>query len=432
MTVFALSTAQGQSGVAIIRVSGPFAEKVIKKLTKKKLKPRMATLCKIYKDNKEIIDESVVIFFEKNKSFTGEPVAEFQTHGSIAIISAVLTEISKIKGLRLAEPGEFTKRAYLSGKINLVQVEGLADLIAAQTERQRQQAIMQYGEEASNKYLKWAEEIKTCLAFIETSIDFSDEDIPVDLLKRTRRIAKKVQKEINEYLKTEQQGEIIKEGIRIAIIGRANSGKSSLINYLSKKETSIISANPGTTRDVLRAERAYDGIFVTLIDTAGLRKAKNKIELEGLKRTKKESDLAHIRILLGSNNEKNPFFGLNIKPSANDIVVINKSDLKKRHNLKPNLTISLKEKTKLNILEAKIKEKVRKIASPHTGAILTKERQKNHLIWTEKALRNIGGEDIEIISLNIRDALSHIGSITKESNNEEILGIIFSKFCIGK
>ena len=196
MTVFALSTAQGQSGVAIIRVSGPFAEKVIKKLTKKKLKPRMATLCKIYKDNKEIIDESVVIFLEKNKSFTGEPVAEFQTHGSIAIISAVLTEISKIKGLRLAEPGEFTKRAYLSGKINLVQVEGLADLIAAQTERQRQQAIMQYGEEASNKYLKWAEEIKTCLAFIETSIDFSDEDIPVDLLKRTRRIAKKVQKEI--------------------------------------------------------------------------------------------------------------------------------------------------------------------------------------------------------------------------------------------
>jgi len=432
MTVFALSTAQGQSGVAIIRVSGPFAEKVIKKLTKKKLKPRMATLCKIYKNNKEIIDESVVIFFEKNKSFTGEPVAEFQTHGSIAIISAVLTEISKIKGLRPAEPGEFTKRAYLSGKINLVQVEGLADLIAAQTERQRQQAIMQYGEEASNKYLKWAEEIKTCLAFIETSIDFSDEDIPVDLLKRTRRIAKKVQKEINEYLKTEQQGEIIKEGIRIAIIGRANSGKSSLINYLSKKETSIISANPGTTRDVLRAERAYDGIFVTLIDTAGLRKAKNKIELEGLKRAKKESDLAHIRILLGSNNEKNPFFGLNIKPSANDIVVINKSDLKKRHNLKPNLTISLKEKTKLNILEAKIKEKVRKIASPHTGAILTKERQKNHLIWTEKALRNIGGEDIEIISLNIRDALSHIGSITKESNNEEILGIIFSKFCIGK
>ena len=432
MTVFALSTAQGQSGVAIIRVSGPFAEKVIKKLTKKKLKPRMATLCKIYKDNKEIIDESVVIFFEKNKSFTGEPVAEFQTHGSIAIISAVLTEISKIKGLRLAEPGEFTKRAYLSGKINLVQVEGLADLIAAQTERQRQQAIMQYGEEASNKYLKWAEEIKTCLAFIETSIDFSDEDIPVDLLKRTRRIAKKVQKEINDHLKTEQQGEIIKEGIRIAIIGRANSGKSSLINYLSKKETSIISANPGTTRDVLRAERAYDGIFVTLIDTAGLRKAKNKIELEGLKRTKKESDLAHIRILLGSNNEKNPFFGLNIKPSANDIVVINKSDLKKKHNLKPNLTISLKEKTKLNILEAKIKEKVRKIASPHTGAILTKERQKNHLIWTEKALRNIGGEDIEIISLNIRDALSHIGSITKESNNEEILGIIFSKFCIGK
>ena len=225
MTIYALSTVQGQSGVAIIRVSGPLAESTIYKLTKKKLKPRKATLCKIINSKKEVLDEAVVIYFEKNKSFTGESVAEFQTHGGEAIIRSVLNELSKTDGLRPAEPGEFTKQAYLSGKINLVQAEGLGDLISAQTEKQRQQAIMQYGDEASNKYLTWSKEIRQCLAYIEASIDFSDEEIPRDLLVGIKKISKKVKEEIDFYIKTEKQNEIIKEGIKIDIIGKPNSGK---------------------------------------------------------------------------------------------------------------------------------------------------------------------------------------------------------------
>lgn len=432
MTIYALSTVQGQSGVAIVRVSGPLASKAIKTLTKKKLKPREATLCKIFSNDDKIIDEAVVIYFEKDKSFTGESVAEFQTHGGEAIIRAVMVELSKVVGLRPAEAGEFTKQAYLSGKMNLVQVEGLADLIAANTEAKRQQAIMQYGDEATSKYLEWSDEIKKCLAYIEASIDFSDEDIPRGLIASIKKISKKVEKDINKHIKTEKENEIIKEGIKIAIIGKPNSGKSSLINYLSQKNIAIVSAEPGTTRDVLRTERTYDGIYVTIVDTAGLRKAKNKIEIEGLKRTRKEQALAHIRIFLGSANEKDPFFGLEMKKNENDIVVINKGDLKKKHSIRPNITISLKEKTKLKQLEKKLKDKIKRIASSATGPLLAKHRQKKHLIKAKDSLREISGNDLEIISIHVKDALQSIDRITRETNNEDVLGIIFNKFCIGK
>jgi tRNA modification GTPase len=316
--------------------------------------------------------------------------------------------------------------------MNLVQAEGLADLIAANTEAKRQQAIMQYGDEVTSKYLEWSGEIKKCLAYIEASIDFSDEDIPRGLIGNIKKISRNVEKEIIEHIKTEKENEIIKEGIKIAIIGRPNSGKSSLINYLSQKNIAIVSAEPGTTRDVLRTERTYDGIQVTIIDTAGLRKAKNKIEIEGLKRARKEQSLAHIRIFLGSGNEKDPFLGLDMKKNINDIVVINKGDLKKRHSVRPNITISLKKKTKLRQLEKKLKDKIKRIASSATGPLLAKQRQKNHLIKAKESLREISGNDLEIISIHVRDALQSIDRITRETNNEDILGIIFNKFCIGK
>ena len=432
MTIYALSTAQGQAGVAIVRVSGDLAEKTINTLTKKKLQPRKATLCNIYKDNNEKIDESVVIYFERHKSFTGEPVAEFHTHGSHAVIRALLKEISKIEGLRPAEAGEFTKQAYLSGKINLVQVEGLNDLISAETEKQRHQAIMQYGDEATNKYLKWAEEIKSCLAYIEASIDFSDEDVPKNLIKDIKKISKRAQSEIDSYIETEDDNEILQAGIKIAIVGRPNSGKSSLINYLTNKNISIVSKKPGTTTDVLRSEKTYDGVYVTLTDTAGIRAAKGEIEKEGLKRTKKELETAHIRIFLGSNSEKNPFYGIDMTVKNNDIVVINKSDLKKQHKIKPNISISIKTNKKLNILEKKLKEKIKKLSSSQSGTLLNRERQKNHLIRASKALASIKGGDLEIISLHVRDALKSIDSITQETSNEDVLGVIFNKFCIGK
>ena len=307
MTIYALSTVPGKSGVAVIRVSGQLAKVAIKKLTKKNLKPREATLCKLYDHKDSIFDQAVVVFFEDKKSFTGEPVVEFQTHGSLSIISKLLDELSMIEGFRLAEPGEFTKRAYLGGKINLVQAEGLADLIDSETEKQREQALMHYGNLLSDKYFSWSEEIKTCLALIEASIDFSDEDIPKNLLNEIRKISLKIKVEINEFLKTEKNADIVKEGIRVAIIGKPNSGKSSLINYLSRKKIAIVSKKPGTTRDILRAQENFFGIPVTLIDTAGIRKSNDEIEKEGVKLTEKIQKTAHINIYLGSNNDKNPF-----------------------------------------------------------------------------------------------------------------------------
>ena len=432
MTIYALSTVPGKSGVAVVRVSGQLAQTAIKVITKKTVKPREATVCKLYDNNNQVFDEAVVIFYEGTKSFTGEPVVEFQTHGSLSIISKILDELSIIDGFRHAEPGEFTKRAYLSGKINLVQAEGLADLIDSETEKQRSQALMHYGDIVSDKYFSWSDEIKLCLALIEASIDFSDEDIPKNLLSDIRKISKKIKKEISEFLKTEKNSNIIKEGIKIVIIGKPNSGKSSLINYLSKKKVAIVSRKPGTTRDILRSEKFFSGIPVTLIDTAGIRRSNDEIEKEGLKLTETVLKSAHIKIFLGANNDKTPYRGIDLNVSKNDMVVINKSDLKKKHNLRPNISISLKKEKKLKLFEKKLDEKVKNIISTNTGAFLNKKRQKNHLINARNSLEKISGKDLEIISIHIREALKSIDSITKETDNEEVLGIIFGKFCIGK
>ena len=432
MTIYALSTVPGKSGVAVIRVSGQLAKVAIKKLTKKTLKPREATLCKLYDYKDNVFDQAVVVFFEDKKSFTGEPVVEFQTHGSLSIISKLLDELSMIEGFRLAEPGEFTKRAYLGGKINLVQAEGLADLIDSETEKQREQALMHYGNLLSDKYFSWSEEIKTCLALIEASIDFSDEDIPKNLLTEIRKISSKIKAEINEFLKTEKNADFVKEGLRVAIIGKPNSGKSSLINYLSRKKIAIVSKKPGTTRDILRSQENFFGVPVTLIDTAGIRKSNDEIEKVGVKLAEKTQKTAHIKIYLGSNNDKNPFSGIQLDLTDNDLLVINKTDLKKKHNIKPNISISLKNGKKLNILEKKLEKKIKNIVSTNTGAFLNKKRQKNHLKNAENSLNMVTGRDLEIMSLHIRDALKSIDSITKETDNEEVLGIIFGKFCIGK
>ena len=271
MTIFALSTVEGQSGVAIIRVSGPLAKESISILTGKILPPRVATLCKIRTTSGEIIDESIVLFFKDNESFTGEAVAEFHLHGSIAIINLVLRELENIEGLRHAKPGEFTKQAYLNGKINLKQVEGLASLIQAETEEQRKQALNTYLNGNSKKFLLWLHDMKSALAYVEASIDFADEEIPKDLLRKTKKLITKTKKEIKDYANTFEQHNRIKDGVKVVILGIPNSGKSTLINYLSKKEIAIVSKKAGTTRDVLHQKLDIKGIPVTIYDTAGLR-----------------------------------------------------------------------------------------------------------------------------------------------------------------
>lgn len=432
MTIFALSTVEGQSGVAIIRVSGPLAVESIKLLTGKTLSPRVATLCKIQTASGEIIDESIVLFFKNNESFTGEAVAEFHLHGSIAIINAVLRELEKIEGLRHAKPGEFTKQAYLNGKINLKQVEGLASLIQAETEEQRKQAINTYINGNSEKFLLWLHSMKSALAYVEASIDFADEEIPKDLIRKTKKLIIKTKKEIKDYANTFQKHNRIKDGIRVVILGIPNSGKSTLINYLSKKEIAIVSKKAGTTRDILHQKLDIKGIPVTIYDTAGLRKSKNDIETEGNVRALNISKTADIKIFIGSNNLKKPFGKIKVEKNKKNLVIINKSDLKKKHSEKPNLTISLKDNKSLDLLWKKLENKILNNVNTSVGPHVTSEREYIHVVNCLNRLDDINYSDISLASEDIKAAINEIEAITMKTTNDDILDIIFNEFCIGK
>ncbi|MAV61022.1 MAG: tRNA uridine-5-carboxymethylaminomethyl(34) synthesis GTPase MnmE [Gammaproteobacteria bacterium] len=432
MTIYALSTVEGQSGVAIIRVSGHLSKKTIKTLTGKELKPRLITLAKIRTLNNKIIDEGLVVYFPKKHSFTGEEVAEFHIHGSTAIIEKLLKELGKIKGLRPAKQGEFTKQAYLNGKMNLLQVEGLSSLIQAETEAQREKALETYLDENSKIHFSWLQELKNALAYIESSIDFSEEDIPASLLNSAKKLIKKTVNKIKNYEKSFEDKKRMKEGLKIVILGIPNSGKSTLINYLSGKKIAIVSKKAGTTRDILNQKLNIKGIPVTFYDTAGLRKSKNDIEVEGNIRAEKVAKEADIKIYLGSNNIKKPFGNIKVDKNKNNLVVINKSDLKKKHNEKPNITISLKNNKSLDTLWKKINQKIKSLVNTSSGPTISSEREYAHIIKSIAILENINFNDVSLAAEDVRAAINEISEITKKTYNEDILDIIFNEFCIGK
>ena len=283
MTIYALSSGPGISGVAIIRVSGPETAKVIKTLTGKEIPPpRMATLRKINNINTfELIDESIILWFPGPESYTGEDMAEIHVHGGKAIILAIQREISNLKNCRLAEPGEFTKIAFQNGKINLLKAESIADLISAETEIQRLQAVKIMQGKSSEKFNQLREKLLKILSFVEAKIDFPEEDLPEENLKKIKKDSSDVLKEINKILSDQKVGEIIREGFKIAILGPTNAGKSSLLNNLSNREIAIVSEIAGTTRDVIEARLNIDGYPVIISDTAGIRDSKNEIEKSG-------------------------------------------------------------------------------------------------------------------------------------------------------
>ena len=443
MTIYALSSGPGISGVAVIRVSGKNTSKVIKKLTGSNLPvPRVATLKKFNKNGqKNLIDEGVIIWFPGPNSYTGEDLAEFHVHGSRAVINAMHTAISKIKNCRLAEPGEFTRRAFQNGRINLLKAESIADLISSETEIQRKQAVKIMSGRSSEKFNSWREKLIKILSNIEAKIDFPEEDLPKNIMRDIQKISNNVLAEIKKTLNDQKVGERIREGFKIAIVGPPNSGKSSLLNYLSKKDAAIVSEIAGTTRDVIETHLNLDGYPVIVSDTAGIRSSKNEIEKKGIKIALKRAEDADLRLVIVSAINADFTGVLKTLLKKNSILVLNKSDLiKKKLNNKfkkyEHVLISIKKDLNLNKLIKKIKSKLKRQFSTSEEILITRERHRENLIncvhHLEKFHKKKSVQDFDKAAEDLRLATRHLGMIVGKVDVEELLGSIFNDFCIGK
>ncbi len=443
MTIYALSSGSGISGIAVIRVSGKNTSTVIKKITGTKLPPpKIATLRKFNKNGeKNMIDEGILIWFPAPNSYTGEDLAEFHVHGSRAVVHAMQLAISKIKNCRLAEPGEFTKRAFQNGRINLLKAESIADLISAETEIQRKQALKIMRGKSSDKFNLWREKLLKILSHIEAKIDFPDEDLPNNILKEIHKTSNKILNEIKKTLDDQKVGERIREGFKIAIVGPPNSGKSSLLNYLSRRDVAIVSETAGTTRDVIETHLNLDGYPVIASDTAGIRNSKNEIEKKGIKIALKRAQDADLRLIIVS--AKNVEFSSVLKGlmSKNSILVINKSDLikgKLNKNFKKyeNILISLKKNSNLNKLILKIKSKLKNKFISSEDILITRERHRQNLINCVQHLERFKNKkstsDFDKAAEDLRLATRNLGMIVGKVDVEELLGSIFNDFCIGK
>ncbi len=443
MTIYALSTGPGVSGVAIIRISGKDASKIIRSITGKEIpKPRIATLRKINNINSsELIDEGIIIWFPGPKSYTGEDMAEIHIHGGKAVILAVQNEISKIKGCRLAEPGEFTKLAFQNGKINLLKAEGIADLISAETEIQRLQAAKIMQGNSSDRFNKLREKLLKLLSFVEAKIDFPEEELPNENVKKLKKDSTEVLEQINKILDDQKVGEIIREGFKIAIVGPTNAGKSSLLNNLSNREVAIVSEIAGTTRDVIETHLNIDGYPVIISDTAGIRNSKNEIEKKGIKLSLNKAENADLKLVVVDAKNVDLRGFLNDLLKNNAILVVNKSDLLK-DNLDPEIAklnhvlISLKNNLNIDKLILKIKNNLKDKFISQENILITRERHRQHLMQCADHLRNFQSKndkkDYDKAAEDLRLATRHLGMIVGKVDVEEILGSIFNDFCIGK
>ena len=443
MTIYALSSGPGLAGVAVVRVSGKETSNVIKLITNDDLPtPRVATLRKMNNINtNELIDEGLIIWFPGPESYTGEDLAEFHVHGSRAVVVALHETISKIQNCRLAEPGEFTKRAFQNGKINLLKAESIGDLISSETEIQRKQAIKIMNGNSSDKFNSWREKLLKILSYVEAKIDFPEEDLPKDVLHEITENSKRVSSEIQKVLKDQKVGEIIREGFKIAIVGPTNAGKSSLLNYLSKRDVAIVSEIAGTTRDVIETHLNLDGYPVIVSDTAGIRDSKDEIEKKGIKLALKSAEKADLRLVV--IEPKNLDFTGFLKDlfDKNSILIINKSDLLKKQ-LDPEIKkldhvlISIIKNSNLDILIKKIIKKLKDNFISSEDILITRERHRQHLEQCVEHLINFAdknkNDDLDKGAEDLRLATRHLGMIVGKVDVEEILGSIFNDFCIGK
>ena len=434
LTIYALSSGSGRAGIAVVRLSGSLAGSALAKLAGTLPEPRRATLRKLKAADGQIIDEAMVLWFPGPHSATGEDVAELHVHGAPAIIAFLFSELSQIEGLRLAEPGEFSKRAFDHGKLDLLEVEGLADLLAATGEAQRRLAMRQFLGEASAVYEKWRADIISALALHEAAIDFVEED---DVAAKARDMAgpvlHRLVKEFEAALRLSSQNAAIRSGLRLVIAGAPNVGKSSLLNALAGREVAIVSAQAGTTRDVVEAQILFEGVPLVLADTAGLRAwTSDAIEKIGMARAERAALDADILLWVTAPDVKETVG----PPRKPDLTVSNKADLESiRIRNDEALSVSIKTGAGLNHLRADLQKLIQRRLSVVDDAVVVRMR---HVQAVEESIRLLNKcleesyRPHELIAEDLRKAARALGSITGHVDVEDLLGKIFLEFCIGK
>ena len=434
-TVFALSSAPGRAGVAVIRVSGPDAGSCLRDLTGRALpSPRLASLRDLRDAEGAKIDQALVLWFSAPASFSGEDMAEIHVHGGRAVVAKVLAALGGYAGCRPAEPGEFTRRAVENGKLDLTQAEALIDLIDAETEEQRSQALRQYGGALASLYEGWRSRLIKALAWVEAEIDFSDEEIPHDLTVRSRAEIGKIIKEIQIHMVDSRRGEIVREGVFLTVIGPPNAGKSSLINALAKRDVAIVAETEGTTRDIIEVRLDLGGYAVIVADTAGLREAADTVESEGVRRALARAEASDLVLLLLDGSAEEPLAGL--PPGIAEraaITVWNKADLPSP-SPRSGLRLSLKTGDGFDDVLAEIGRKVAERLDRRGDApVLTRARHRHALEQALAALcRAASAAEAELFAEDLRLAVRWIGRITGRVDVEELLDVVFRDFCIGK
>ena len=445
-TIFALSSGRPPAAIAVVRISGPRAGDALKTLTGRLPAPRQAALGRVRDPaSGEMIDEALVLWFPGPNSETGEDAAELQLHGGRAVIAGVLAALSRIEGLRPAEAGEFTRRAFENGKLDLTAVEGLADLIGAETEAQRRQAYRQLKGLLGQRAETWRQRLTEALALVEARIDFSDEaDVAEDLVRPALHVAQQLRSEIAEALAGAARGERLRDGLVVAIAGPPNAGKSTLLNRIARREAAIVSPIPGTTRDVIEVHLDLDGYPVTLLDTAGIRDSSDPVELEGVRRARERAADADLVLWMVDASEKQENAPLPAVAEGQTAWIIrNKIDI-------PNSYHKMNKNSELSFIEFDISAvsgegvngligALTEIAARFFGAepaLVTRARHRQMMEEAVAALDRaqaegpMGREDI--VAEELRLAARALGRLTGRVDVEDVLEVIFRDFCIGK
>lgn len=444
-TIYALATAKGQAGVAVIRVSGPQALESFKSLTRvSDISYRHAILCKLKRPvSRETLDTALVIPFQAPDSYTGENVVEYHVHGGAAVIRDVLNALDEEPDHRMAQPGEFTRRAFENGKLDLTEAEAVADLIHAETTLQKRQALSQMNGGLKTIYDNWRVELTKILAYVEAELEFPDEDMPDNITETIHPKVETLANSINVHLDDNRRGERLRDGIRVAVMGAPNAGKSSLINTLVQRDIAIVSPIAGTTRDVIEAHLDIGGYPVILSDTAGLRanlideNDQDLIEQQGIERAFRAGEEADIRVVVYDGQaETLDHYSLELERDNATMTVINKIDkqLKLPYPDKDKAyMVSVKTEEGLDVFLGALKNKIEQLIGSADVPSLTRARHRSSLVECQNALsRSLMVELPELTAEDIRLAIRHLGEITGKVDVEDILDVVFKDFCIGK